>query len=53
MARALAADPGLLLMDEPFGAVDPLVRRELQRELIRIQAELAKTILSLDRKSVV
>ena len=32
-------------MDEPFGAVDPLVRRELQRELIRIQAELAKTIL--------
>ena len=45
VARALAADPGLLLMDEPFGAVDPLVRRELQRELIRIQAELAKTIL--------
>ena len=45
VVRALAADPGLLLMDEPFGAVDPLVRRELQRELIRIQAELAKTIL--------
>jgi len=45
VARALAADPGVLLMDEPFGAVDPLVRRELQRELIRIQADLAKTIV--------
>ncbi len=45
VARALAADPGLLLMDEPFGAVDPLVRRELQRELVRIQSALAKTIL--------
>ena len=45
VARALAADPGLLLMDEPFGAVDPLVRRELQRELARIQGDLAKTIL--------
>ncbi|WP_194948492.1 ABC transporter ATP-binding protein [Actinomyces trachealis] len=45
VARALAADPGVLLMDEPFGAVDPLVRRELQAELIRLQAELAKTII--------
>ena len=45
VARALAADPGVLLMDEPFGAVDPLVRRELQREMVRIQAELDKTII--------
>lgn len=45
VARALAADPGVLLMDEPFGAVDPLVRRELQLELVRIQAELSKTII--------
>ena len=45
VARALAAEPEILLMDEPFGAVDPLVRRELQRELIRIQADLAKTIV--------
>lgn len=45
VARALAADPAVLLMDEPFGAVDPLVRRELQRELIGIQANLAKTIV--------
>ncbi|MEZ7789202.1 ATP-binding cassette domain-containing protein [Actinomyces naeslundii] len=45
VARALAADPGVLLMDEPFGAVDPLVRRELQREMARIQAELDKTII--------
>ncbi|WP_240038288.1 ABC transporter ATP-binding protein [Actinomyces procaprae] len=45
VARALAADPGVLLMDEPFGAVDPLVRRDLQRELLRIQGELAKTII--------
>ncbi|WP_103062615.1 ATP-binding cassette domain-containing protein [Actinomyces qiguomingii] len=45
VARALAADPGVLLMDEPFGAVDPLVRRDLQRQLLRIQGELAKTII--------
>ena len=42
---ALAADPEVLLMDEPFGAVDPLVRRDLQREMARIQAELGKTII--------
>ena len=45
VARALAADPYILLMDEPFGAVDPIVRRELQDELLRLQAELGKTIV--------
>src|SRR5690606_34131541 len=40
VARALAADPNILLMDEPFGAVDPIVRRDLQDQLLRIQAEL-------------
>lgn len=45
VARALAADPNILLMDEPFGAVDPIVRRELQEELLRLQSELGKTIL--------
>jgi len=45
VARALAADPLILLMDEPFGAVDPIVRRDLQDELLSIQADLAKTIL--------
>ncbi len=45
VARALAADPNILLMDEPFGAVDPVVRQELQQELLRIQSELAKTII--------
>ena len=43
VARALASDPNILLMDEPFGAVDPIVRRELQRELLRLQSELGKT----------
>ena len=45
MARALAADPPVLLMDEPFGAVDPIVRERLQNELLRLQEQLAKTIL--------
>lgn len=45
VARALAADPNILLMDEPFGAVDPIVRAELQQELIRLQRELGKTIV--------
>ncbi len=45
VARGLAANPNILLMDEPFGAVDPIVRRELQTELARIQSELAKTIV--------
>ncbi|MBK0418229.1 ATP-binding cassette domain-containing protein [Leucobacter sp. CSA1] len=45
VARALAGDPNILLMDEPFGAVDPIVRRELQDELLRLQSELGKTIV--------
>jgi osmoprotectant transport system ATP-binding protein len=45
VARALAADPPVLLMDEPFSAVDPLVRHDLQRELLSLQRELGKTIL--------
>lgn len=45
VARALAADPNILLMDEPFGAVDPIVRRELQDELLRLHDELRKTIV--------
>ncbi|MGG5173524.1 ABC transporter ATP-binding protein [Pseudarthrobacter sp. J1763] len=45
VARALAADPPVLLMDEPFSAVDPVVRDELQFELLRLQSELAKTIV--------
>ena len=43
--RALAADPPVMLMDEPFGAVDPIVRDRLQNELLRLQEALAKTIL--------
>ncbi|HUG47617.1 MAG TPA: ABC transporter ATP-binding protein, partial [Candidatus Limnocylindria bacterium] len=45
VARALAADPPLLLMDEPFGAVDPIVRERLQNELLHLQEQLATTIL--------
>ncbi|WP_054816372.1 ABC transporter ATP-binding protein [Nocardia arizonensis] len=45
VARALAADPPVLLMDEPFSAVDPVVRAELQTEMRRLQAELHKTIV--------
>nr|WP_067273817.1 betaine/proline/choline family ABC transporter ATP-binding protein [Streptomyces jeddahensis] len=45
VARALAADPPVLLMDEPFGAVDPITRDHLQDELIRLQRELHKTIV--------
>ncbi len=45
VARALAADPSVMLMDEPFGAVDPIVRSLLQDEFLRLQCELHKTIL--------
>ncbi|MDN5933349.1 MAG: ATP-binding cassette domain-containing protein, partial [Pseudonocardia sp.] len=45
VARALAADPPILLMDEPFSAVDPVVRESLQDELLRLQGELGKTIV--------
>lgn len=45
VARALAADPPILLMDEPFGAVDPVVRSRLQHELLALQARLHKTIV--------
>ena len=45
VARALAADPPVLLMDEPFGAIDPLTRETLQNELLRIQREIRKTIV--------
>ena len=45
VARALAGDPALLLMDEPFAAVDPIVRADLQRDLASLQARLHKTIL--------
>jgi osmoprotectant transport system ATP-binding protein len=43
VARALAADPGILLFDEPFGALDPVTRLDLQREFLRLRAELGKT----------
>ncbi|MED5814447.1 ATP-binding cassette domain-containing protein [Mycolicibacterium sp. 050232] len=45
VARALAADPPILLMDEPFSAVDPVVREDLQTEILRLQSELRKTIV--------
>jgi osmoprotectant transport system ATP-binding protein len=43
VARALAANPGILLFDEPFGALDPVTRLDLQREFLRLRAELGKT----------
>jgi osmoprotectant transport system ATP-binding protein len=45
VARALAADPEILLMDEPFGALDPLTRDELQREFLALQKRLRKTVV--------
>ncbi|MER7111957.1 ABC transporter ATP-binding protein [Streptomyces sp. NPDC000229] len=45
VARALAADPPVLLMDEPFGAVDPVVREHLQSEFLKLQSEVRKTVL--------
>jgi osmoprotectant transport system ATP-binding protein len=45
VARALAINPNILLMDEPFGAVDPLVRADLQRELLELQKQLARTVM--------
>ncbi|HET7082121.1 MAG TPA: betaine/proline/choline family ABC transporter ATP-binding protein [Candidatus Limnocylindria bacterium] len=45
VARALAADPPLMLMDEPFGAVDPILRDRLQNEFLRLQAQVRKTIV--------
>jgi osmoprotectant transport system ATP-binding protein len=45
VARALAADPPVMLMDEPFGAIDPINRERLQNQFLRLQAELRKTIL--------
>ncbi|MCS0639036.1 betaine/proline/choline family ABC transporter ATP-binding protein [Streptomyces sp. LP05-1] len=45
VARALAADPPVLLMDEPFGAVDPVVRERLQSEFLKLQSQVRKTVL--------
>jgi osmoprotectant transport system ATP-binding protein len=45
VARALAADPLVMLMDEPFGAIDPINRERLQNEFLRLQAEIRKTVL--------
>ena len=45
LARALAADPDVLLMDEPFGAIDAITRNSLQQELLELQHRLQKTIL--------
>ncbi|HEV8053767.1 MAG TPA: ATP-binding cassette domain-containing protein, partial [Candidatus Limnocylindrales bacterium] len=45
VARAMAADPPILLMDEPFGAIDPITRDRLQNEFLRLQSEIKKTIV--------
>ena len=51
--RALAADAPVLLMDEPFGAVDPINRESIQNEFFHMQRQLNKTVIMVDRKSVV
>ena len=45
VARALAVDPPLMLMDEPFGAIDPINRERLQNEFLRLQREIRKTVV--------
>ena len=45
LARALAADPELLMFDEPFSALDPLIRRDMQNEVIRLHEEVGKTMV--------
>lgn len=45
LARAIAADPDVLLMDEPFSGLDPLIRRDMQNELVRLQSKLKKTLI--------
>ena len=45
LARALAADPDVMLMDEPFSGLDPLIRRDMQNELVRLQQQMHKTII--------
>ena len=45
LARALAPNPGILLMDEAFSALDPLIRSDMQKQLLELQSELKKTIV--------
>ena len=53
VARAFAVDPKVMLYDEPFSALDPLIRRDMQDEVCRLQEETGKTMVFIDRKSVV
>ena len=53
VARALAADQSIILMDEPFGALDPITRSELQDELLKIQKQLNKTIIFVTHLSLI